>query len=120
MPRFLLSVHVDAGSAGQPRSDEEQRALMERISALENEMRAAGALVSQGALMPSPTAKVVETTPDGAVITDGPFAESKEHLGGFYIVDVPDEMVAIEWARKTSACIERPIEVRAFFDHRDG
>lgn len=119
MPHYLLSVH-SAAESSQSRDKEERQKLMHRISELETEMRDAGALVSQGALMPSATAKVVESTADGAVVTDGPFAESKEHLGGFYIVDVPDEMVALEWARKTSACIERPIEVRAFFDHRDG
>lgn len=124
MPQYLLSVHIDPDSAGSPRNDNEQRALTTRIAELEKEMRAAGALVSQGALTPSADAKVVDAGVgsgwERAVVTDGPFAESKEHLGGFYIVEVPHEAAALEWAAKTSACIGRPLELRAFFDRRDG
>ena len=120
MPHYLLSVHIDADDSRAARSDEEQQALAARIAELEDEMRAAGALLSQGALMPSAGAKVVDATTGPAVVIDGPFAESKEHLGGFYIVEAADESAALEWAAKTSACIERAIEVRAFFDRRDG
>ena len=50
------------------------------------------------------------------MVTDGPFAEAKEHLGGFYIITAADLDEALEWAAKTSTCIGRPIEVRPFYE----
>lgn len=120
MPDYLLSVYIPVDDSRPPRSEPEQKALMERIGALESEMRAAGALLSQGALTAAGGAKVVDAVTGTAVVVDGPFAESKEHLGGFYIIEAADEAEALHWAEQTSACIERPIEVRAFFDRRDG
>lgn len=119
MPQYLLSVHVGSDPGG-PRSEDEQKELMRRIAELETEMRFAEVLLSQGALMPAGGAKVVNSETHPPVITDGPFAESKEHLGGYYIVETSDEAAALEWAAKTSECIGRPIEVRGFFDRRDG
>jgi len=51
--------------------------------------------------------------------TDGPFAESKEHLGGFYIIEAEDLDAALSWASKTADCVKTAIEVRPFWDQRE-
>jgi hypothetical protein len=116
MARYLLSVHSVEGEAREPMTGEQMEAFMRSIGELEQEMHAAGALVYSGRLADVDTATVVRVDHDETLITDGPFAEAKEHLGGFYIVDAEDLDGAISWASKTSACIGRPIEVRPFFE----
>jgi hypothetical protein len=81
-------------------------------------MTAADALVHSGRLAEAETARVVRAERGETLITDGPFAETKEQLGGFYIVNAKDMDEALSWASKTSACIGRPIEVRPFFGLR--
>jgi hypothetical protein len=81
-------------------------------------MEAAGALVYSGRLEDAGTARVVRVEEGEALTTDGPFAEAKEHLGGFYIVNAADADEALSWGSKTAACIGRPIEVRPFLQMR--
>ena len=116
MARYLLSVHTVQGEAREPMTDEQMREMMTRIGTLEEEMRAANALVYSGRLGEVDAAKVVRVDDGQAFTTDGPFAESKEQIGGFYIVDASDDGEALSWASKTSECIGRPIEVRPFMD----
>jgi hypothetical protein len=97
-------------------TDEEMHELMRNIGELEREMNAANALVYSGRLADVDTAAVVRVERGETMITDGPFAETREHLGGFYIVDANDPDEARSWASKTSACVGRPIEVRPFFE----
>jgi hypothetical protein len=118
--QYLLSTHVQQGGAGEPMSDAQMRELRERIGELEEEMKAADAFVYSGRLADVDTANVVRVRGGKTLVTDGPFAETKEHLGGFYIVNAKDDDEALSWASKTSACIGRPIEVRPFFDARAG
>jgi hypothetical protein len=99
-------------------TDEQMQELMRTIGELEQEMKAADALVYSGRLADSDAAKVVQVERGETLTTDGPFAETKEQLGGFYIVDASDIDEALEWATKTSACVGRPIEVRPFFAAR--
>lgn len=120
MAQYLLSTHVQQGGAGEPMSDAQMRELRERIGELEEEMKAADAFVYSGRLADVDTANVVRVRGGKTLVTDGPFAETKEHLGGFYIVNAKDDDEALSWASKTSACIGRPIEVRPFFDARAG
>ena len=101
-------------------TDEEMREFMGRVSELEQEMKAADALVYSGRLTDVDAAAVVRVEGGETLVTDGPFAETKEQLGGFYIVNATDTDEAHAWAAKTSACIGRPIEVRSFFDARGG
>jgi hypothetical protein len=97
-------------------TDEQMHDLMRRVRELEDEMRSVDALEYAARLHGPETATVVSVA-DGDVLTiDGPFAEAKEHLGGFYIVNAEDIDQALIWARKTSACVGRPIEVRPFFE----
>jgi len=120
MTHYLLSVHTTTDESRQPGAEEEMRQYADRINELEGEMRTAGALVFSGRLDEPGTAAVVRTS-DGAVsTTDGPFLESKEAIGGFYIIDAPTHDAALEWASKTSAVVGMPIELRRFQGARQG
>jgi hypothetical protein len=116
MARYLLSVHTVDSEAREPMTDEQLRGFMQRVAELETEMRSAAALAYSGRLHGPETATVVSVADGEVLVTDGPFAEAKEHLGGFYIVDAADLDAALAWAEKTSACVGRPIEVRPFFE----
>jgi hypothetical protein len=116
MPQYLLSVHSVDDEATEPMTDEQMQEFMRGVGELEREMNAAGALVYSGRLADVDTATVVRAQGGETLITDGPFAEAKEHLGGFYIVNANDLDEALSWAAKTSACVARPIEVRPFFE----
>ena len=116
MPQYLLSVHSVDGEAREPMTDEQMREFMRNVGELEQQMNAANALVYSGRLADVDTATVVRVERGETLITDGPFAEAKEHLGGFYIVNAGDLDEALSWASKTSACVGRPIEVRPFFE----
>ena len=116
MPKYLLSVHSVEGPAREPMSAEQMQGFMEQVGILEREMVAAGAWVFGGRLHGPDTATVVRVS-DGAVLnTDGPFMESKEHLGGFYIIETADLDAALAWAAKVTSCIHAPIEVVPFAD----
>jgi hypothetical protein len=122
MTQYLLSVHsvdsVDSveGDAREPMTPEQMQQSMEQVFALQDEMKAAGAWVFGGRLTEPAAATVVRVSGGEAMTTDGPFVESKEHIGGFYIVEAADLDEALSWARKTSTIIDAPIEVRAFWD----
>ncbi|MBW3619865.1 MAG: hypothetical protein KY461_06435 [Actinobacteria bacterium] len=81
---------------------------------LEADLQAAGAWMFSGRLAGPDTATVVTATDGGPVVTDGPFAESKEHLAGFYVIAADDRDEAVAWARRVVACVHAPIEVRPF------
>jgi hypothetical protein len=83
-------------------------------------MTAAGAWVFGGRLHEPDTATVVRKSGGEVLTTDGPFAESKEHLGGFYIIAADDLDAALGWASKVSGLIGAPIEVRPFWDLPEG
>jgi hypothetical protein len=119
MARYLLSVHSVEGESRAPMTDDDMKRFMTRVDALEAEMRSAGAWVFSGRLHGPETATVVRSNDGEVLTTDGPFAEAKEHLGGFYVVEAEDLDAALAWGSKTAACIMRPIEVRPFM-HTDG
>ena len=81
-------------------------------------MRAAGALLFSGRLEDPYSAAVIDATNGEVQTTDGPFLESKEAIGGFYIIEAPSLDAAQEWATKTSATVGMPIELRPFQDVR--
>lgn len=119
MARYLLSVQVGTDDRPQQMSDEEMRRGYERVAQLEDDMRSAGALVMSGRLEGPDNAIVVDASKGKVLTTDGPFVESKEVIGGFYIVEAPDRESAVQWASRTSAAISMPIEVRPFFASAD-
>jgi hypothetical protein len=110
---YLLSVHTSS-EPRPPMTDEEMRQSWSKISALESEMRSAGALVFSGRLTEPAAASVVRAKGGRVRMTDGPFVEAKEQIGGFYIIDAPDLDAARSWAARTSEIIGSPIEVRPF------
>jgi hypothetical protein len=111
MKQYLLSVYQPDGPVPPP-------AVLERISAdldaLNTELREAGAWVFAGGLHPPSTATVVRVKDGDVLTTDGPFAEGKEHIGGFTIVRAPDLDAALEWGRRLAEATTLPIEVRPF------
>jgi hypothetical protein len=110
----MLSVHSVAGEVREPMTDQEMRQSHEQLGVLEQEMRSAGAWVFSGRLHEPDTATVVRMSAGEVVTTDGPFVESKEHLGGFYIIQATDLDAALAWASRVTAAIRVPIEVRPF------
>jgi hypothetical protein len=114
MAQYLLSVSNVEGEVGDPMTDEEMQQSWKEIQALNEELKAAGAWVFGGALHEPDTATVVRMSKGEVMTTDGPFAESKEHLGGFYIIEADDLDAALAWAAKTTAAVRKPIEVRPF------
>jgi hypothetical protein len=120
MPQYLLSAHSVEGVAREPMTDEQMRETYTRVRALEDEMKSARAWVFGGRLHQPASATVVRVSGGETLTTDGPFAESKEHLGGFYIVEADDLEGALSWASKTAACVDTAIEVREFWDQSQG
>ncbi len=114
MQQYLLSVHSVEGEARDPMTEEEMRQFMERVGVLEDEMKSAGAWLFGGALHEADTTTVVRVSDGEVLTTDGPFAEAKEHLGGFYIIEAESLDAALVWASKTTAAVSKPIEVRPF------
>ena len=113
MGQYLLSVYTVEGEAQEaPARPEEMRAFMERVAALEADMDASGTFVFGGQLHGPDAATVVRMGDGDLVMTDGPFAEAKEHIAGFYIINAEDLDAALAWAGKVVDAINRPIEVR--------
>jgi hypothetical protein len=112
MTQYLLSVHGVEGQE-QP-SPERMQEIYAAVNAVNEEIRSAGAWVFAGGLEPPHTATVVRIEGAEAVLTDGPFAESKEHIGGFWVIEAKDLDAALEWAQKGARACENPVEVRPF------
>ena len=115
MPRYLLSFYQPQGPI-PPR--EVLDPIMRELDAVNREMKAAGAWVFAGGLHPPSTATVARFRNGDVLLTDGPFAEGKEYLGGITIVDVPDLDAALMWAGKIARASTLPIEVRPFYEVR--
>lgn len=115
MTQYLLSVHMNESEV--PPSEAELATIYADVDAFNDKVRAQGCWVFGGGLHPSSTATVVTAGPDGQVVTtDGPYLESKEHLGGFWIVEAPDLDAALALAAEGSAACRGPVEVRPFQD----
>ena len=112
MPQYLLSVFQEEGA--QPPSPEQAEVMMARVGAVQEEMKAAGVWLFFGALTDASSATVVRGTGGQLSMTDGPYAEAKEQIGGFTVIEAADLDEALEWARKGSEACTWPVEVRAF------
>ena len=112
MAQYLLSVHMVEGEP-EPSVEEMEQAYKD-VDALNEEIKAAGIWVFAGGLHPATTATVVKVENDEVLTTDGPFAETKEQLGGFWIIDAPDLDAALDWAAKATRACRAPVEVRPF------
>ena len=116
MARYLLSVHTVEGEVREPMTEQEMQESWKQLGILEREMQSSGTWVFSGRLHEADTATVVRVSNGNVMTTDGPFAESKEHLGGFYIIEAADLDAALGWASKVTRAIRVPIEVRPFAD----
>lgn len=117
MAKYLLAVHHREGDAVP--TEDEMQLMFKQVDAFNDEVQEAGAWVFAGGLEPVDSAKVVRTEESDVVTTDGPFLESKEHLGGFWIIDADDLDAALAWAAKGSAACLGPVEVQPFADFSD-
>lgn len=116
MPQYLLTVHSVEGEVQERMTHEEMMQSWKQVGVLEREMKSSGAWVFSGRLHEPDTSTVVRVSNGKVLTTDGPFAESKEHLGGFYIIEARDLDAALAWASKVTAAVRKPIEVRPFVD----
>ena len=112
MKQYLLSVPMIDGAPVRP--EDEARQAFERTARLNDEMRAAGARVFGGGLLPASSATVVRAQNGEFLLTDGPFTESKEHIGGFWVIEAADLDAALEWAKRATEACGEPVEVRPF------
>ena len=111
MPQYLVAIHhpddYDASKEGE--------AMLTDIHALNKEMVAAGVRTFVGGLLPARSAKSLRAQPDGkVVITDGPYLETKEHIGGFWVLEDASLDDALAWGRKAAVACRAPVEVRQF------
>jgi hypothetical protein len=114
MTQYLLALYRDYAVPIPP---ERTREVWAGVSALGDKMTDAGAFVFKMGLQGGPeSATVVRQSGGGFLVSDGPYAETKEHLAGFWIVNAADLDEALEWAKLAAAAEQRPIEVRPFFD----
>jgi hypothetical protein len=113
MKQYLLSIYQPDGDRPAPEVLEK---VMRDVDALIQEAKSAGAWVFNGGLHAPSTATVVRIQDGEALMTDGPFAEGKEHIGGFLVIKTADLDSALEWGRKAARAITLPIEVRPFQD----
>src|SRR5262245_34480741 len=111
MKSYLLSIYQPDGPTPPP--DVLQK-VMRDVSAFIEETKTAGVWVFNGPLCPPGSATVLRLKGNEVLMTDGPFAEGKEHVGGFVIVNAQDLDAALEWGRKLARIITLPIEVRPF------
>ncbi|GAC1625372.1 MAG: YciI family protein [Chloroflexota bacterium] len=113
MKQYLLSVITPEGDPPPP---EFLEPITRNVDAFDRELKAAGAWVFSAGLNHPSTATVVRVQDGEVLTTDGPFAEGKEYVGGFSIINAPDLDSALEWGRKLTRATTLPIEVRPFVE----
>jgi hypothetical protein len=111
MKTYLVSVYQPDGP---PPSAERLEPIVRNLAALNEEMVDAGAFVFTAGLCPPSTATVVRASGSDVLMTDGPFTEGKEHLGGFTVINAPDLDAALAWGAKMARATTLPVEVRPF------
>ena len=122
MPQYLLSIY-QPDAPPPPEVMERMDQIMARVNALVEETKSTGAWVFNGGLHAPTSATVVRLQHGDVLMTDGPYVEGKEHIGGFVIVTAPDLDGALQWARKLASALSDghdslPIEVRPFSEDR--
>ena len=111
MPQYLLSVWHDGDYSVDSSTPDAQR-VGAKVGAFNDELQRSGAWVFAGGLRPASSATVVRATGADVSMTDGPYAESKEQMGGFWVVQVADLDAALELAGRAAAACEGPVELR--------
>ena len=108
--RYVILIYDNEATAPADESE------MKRWFDYTDELRKAGVMLGGEALHPTSTATTVRLQKGKRVVTDGPFAETKEQLGGFYLIDVADLDEALKWAEKIPSADRGPVEVRPVMD----
>ena len=117
MNQYMLSVH---GSDDDPMpSDDVMQQMFKDVDAFNQKLMAEGAWVFGCGLHPASTATVVRNEAGEVLLTDGPFIEGKEHLGGYWVIKAPDLDAAVKWAAEGSAACQGPVEVRPLQDESE-
>jgi hypothetical protein len=117
MPQYLISVwHDDEYTDTPDWSDPELQRKGAQVGALNQEMEQAGAWVYGNGLLPASSATVLRLTGSEVSMTDGPYAETKEQMGGFWVIEAADLDAALEWARKCAVACEDAVELRPMQD----
>lgn len=112
MTQYLVAIHHPDD---YDPSQVEDEAMRRDIDALNDEMRVAGVRIFVGGLKPASSAKSLRLKPGGKVtITDGPYTEAREHIGGFWVLEAEGLDEALEWGRKAAIACRAPVEVRPF------
>jgi hypothetical protein len=112
MTQYLVAIHHPDDY--DPSVEDE--AMTRDIDLLNEEMEAAGVRIFAGGLRPASNAKSLRAQPNGEVlVTDGPYLETKEHVGGFWMLEAADLDEALAWGRKAAVACRAPVEVRPFF-----
>jgi hypothetical protein len=112
MAQFLLSVWHDHDYSDLDWESEDMQRIGAQVSAVNETMQREGAWVFATGLRPASSATVVRASGGDVSMTDGPYAETKEQMGGFWIIEAADLDTALEWAGKAAAACEAPVEVR--------
>jgi hypothetical protein len=113
MAQYLISVwHDDEYEVDFSTPDARRR--YARVSALNEEMQRTGTWVFGGGLLPASSATTLVPTGTEVSMTDGPYAESKEQMGGFWVIEAPDFEAALDWARRCAVACEEKLELRPF------
>jgi hypothetical protein len=112
MPHYMLSICHDEPYEDLDFSDPEIQRMVATVGAFNEKLQAKGAWVFGTGLRPVSTATVVRNDGGEVSMTDGPFAETKEHIGGFYIIEAADLDAALEWAGEATVACGGPVEVR--------
>jgi hypothetical protein len=111
MTQYMLAVHDDGSD---PYAPDELQAVFDTVDRFNQQLQADGYWVFGGGLQPIDASTTIDATGDEVITTDGPHIESKEHLGGFWIIEAPDLDVAKRLAAEASAACRGPVEVRPF------
>lgn len=112
MPEYILSVWHDDDYADNDFNDPDMQRLFGQVNAFNEKLTAAGSWVYGNGLKPASSATTFRYGDGQVSMTDGPFAESKEQMGGFWVIEAPDMDAALDWARQAAAACEGNIEVR--------
>jgi hypothetical protein len=112
MTQYLLAVHHTEGEAYT--TDEEMQQAFADVDAFNRDLMSNGTWVFGGGLTDPSDATVVDARTGEAIITDGPFAETKEQMGGFWVIEAPDLDAALDLAKRASTACKQPVEVRPF------
>ncbi len=111
MAQYLLSVWHDEDYVVDFSTDDAQR-MVAQVGAFNEELISSGAFLFAGGLHPASSATVIRFSDGATSMTDGPYAESKEQMGGFWIIEAADLDAALDWAQRGSIACEGPVEVR--------